>query len=321
MTVRVVVSRADLPGAGIDRLSAREPVAVWPDATPPTTEELADFVGEAEILVSVKSDHITADFLDSCKGLRLIALMSAGYDTIDTAAVVARGVVVSHAPGVLNDAAADLTMALILNARRLMRPALTMLHSGGWRTLELHEMLGLDVHGTTLGIVGYGQIGRSLARRAKGFDMTVQHYDVYEHDDPAHSTWVGFEQLLQTSDVVSIHVPLMPSTYHFIGTRELAMMKPTATLVNASRGPVVDQTALIEALIQGRIHSVGLDVFEQEPIVDTANPLLNMANVFCTPHIASATEAARAAMVDLAVDNVISFLNDGTVLTPIAECR
>lgn len=316
----IAVSRPYLPGEGIARLASQHAVNVWAHDVAPTTDELAAFVADAEVLVSVKSDHITAQFLEQCPNLKLIALMSAGYDTIDTDAVVRHGVVVSHAPGVLHHAAADLTMALILNARRLVRPSLTMMHNGTWRTLELHEMLGLDVHGSTLGIVGYGEIGHALAERARGFSMKVQHYDVRWQDDVGFSTSVDMDTLLRTSDIISLHVPLLPSTLHLIGATELSMMKPTATLVNASRGPVVDQAALIDALQHGRLHSAGLDVFEIEPITDVSHPLLNLPNVFATPHIASATEGARAAMVDLAVNNVLSYLTTGHPLTPIPEC-
>ncbi len=321
MTAPIVVSRSHLPGGGIARLAERQPIKVWAGEAAPSTEQLAQFVGDAEVLVSVKSDHITSAFLAQCPALRLIALMSAGYDTIDTDAVVRHGITVSHAPGVLHEAAADLTMALILNARRLMRPSLTMLHDGTWRTLELHEMLGLDVYGARLGIVGFGEIGNALARRAHGFGMTVQHYDVRQTNGGAASTLVPFDELLRTSDIISVHVPLLPSTHHLIGAAQLRMMKPTATLVNASRGPVLDEAALIRALSDGRLHSAGLDVFEIEPINDLNHPLLQLPNVFATPHIASATQGARAAMVDLAVNNVLSWLSTGTALTPIPECR
>jgi lactate dehydrogenase-like 2-hydroxyacid dehydrogenase len=320
VTEQIAVSRPLLPGSGVERLAAKHPIRVWPHEQPPSTEQLAEFVGDAEIAVTVKSDHITAEFLHACPNLRLIALMSVGYDTIDSDAVVAHNVVVSHAPGVLHHAAADLTFALILNARRLMRPALNMLHDGTWHTLELHEMLGLDVHGATLGIVGYGEIGKELARRAHGFSMTVQHYDVTHTQSTDQSTYVPLNELLATSDIVSIHVPLFPSTRHLIGAPEFALMKRTATLVNAARGPVVDQDALIAALRSGQIHSAGLDVFEVEPINDVAHPLLTLPNVFATPHIASATDAARAAMVDRAVDNVFSYLETGKATTPIVEC-
>jgi lactate dehydrogenase-like 2-hydroxyacid dehydrogenase len=321
VTAPIVVSRSHLPGSGIARLAEHQPIKVWSHEAPPSTEQLADFVGDAEVLVSVKSDHITSAFLQQCPTLKLIALMSAGYDTINTDAVVRHGLTVSHAPGVLHEAAADLTMALILNARRLVRPSLTMLHDGTWRTLELHEMLGLDVHGARLGIVGFGEIGNALARRAHGFGMSVQHYDVRQTDGGSASTLVPFDDLLRTSDIISVHVPLLPSTHHLIGAEQFAMMKPTATLVNASRGPVLDEAALIRALSGGRLHSAGLDVFEIEPINDLNHPLLQLPNVFATPHIASATQGARAAMVDLAVNNVLFWLSTGTALTPIPECR
>lgn len=321
MNERIAVSRPLLPGNGIERLAEKHPLRVWDSITAPSTEQLAAFVGNAEIAITVKSDHITSEFLDACPNLRLIALMSAGYDTIDIDAVLAHNVIVSHAPGVLHHAAADLTFALILNARRMVRPALNMLHDGTWHTLELHEMLGLDICGATLGIVGFGEIGREVAARAKGFSMTVQHFDVGNSASTELSTWRPLDDLLATSDVITVHVPLYPSTRHLIGERELALMKPTATLVNASRGPVVDQAALVEALRANQIHSAGLDVFEVEPITDTSHPLLSLPNVFATPHIASATHAARAAMVDRAVDNVLAYLTDGTTITPIPECR
>lgn len=180
----------------------------------------------------------------------------------------------------------------------------------------MDDYLGLDVHGATLGLVGYGQIGRAVARRAHGFGMRVLHHDPYAPDDDLSAS-VDLPTLLAESDVVSLHVPLTEETRHLISARELAAMKPTATLVSTSRGGVVDEEALLHAVREGRLHSAGLDVFEREPMGPELSPLVAEPHVITLPHIGSATEAARAAMVDLAVDNILDVLDERPARTPI----
>jgi len=239
-----------------------------------------------------------------------------GFDNVDRAAAAERGIVVTHTPRVLAETTADLTFALILAARRRIGAASASLADGSWGLFRMHDYLGLDVHGATLGLVGYGQIGRAVARRAHGFGMRVIHHDPYAPDDGL-STSVGLPALLADSDVVSLHVPLTDETRHLISARELAAMKPTATLVSTSRGGVVDEDALLDAVREGRLHSAGLDVFEREPMGTELSPLVAEPNIVTLPHIGSATEATRAAMVDLAVDNILDVLTERPARTPL----
>jgi glyoxylate reductase len=184
----------------------------------------------------------------------------------------------------------------------------------------MNDYLGLDVHHATLGLVGYGQIGRAVARRAAGFDMQVIHYDEYATTTPVdHSTAVDFQTLLTTADIVSLHVPLTPQTRHLIGADQFALMKPGATLVNTSRGGVVDEDALLAAIQRGIIHSAGLDVFESEPLGADADKFAGVDRLVTLPHIGSASEATRAAMVDLAVDNILDILGGKAARTPVPD--
>ncbi|MGW0585127.1 NAD(P)-dependent oxidoreductase, partial [Streptomyces sp. NPDC002920] len=212
---------------------------------------------------------------------------------------------------------ADLTFALILAARRRLGAAAASLERGGWDVFRMHDYLGLDVHGATLGLVGYGQIGRAVARRAQGFGMRVVHHDPYAAADDSLSTSVSLETLLAEADVVSLHVPLTAETRHLISRRELAAMKPTATLVSTSRGGVVDEEALLGAVRAGVVHSAGLDVYEREPMGAELSPLVDEPYVVTLPHIGSATDSTRAAMVDLAVDNILDVLAGHPARTPL----
>ncbi|MEU6252779.1 D-glycerate dehydrogenase [Streptomyces sp. NPDC047043] len=297
MRQRVLVTRANLPGGGPTRLASHADV-VGPGPA----------VGGVSGILALGNDRVDAALLDAAgPSLRVVALASMGYDAVDQEAAAARGVVVTHTPGVLAETTADLTFALILMARRRLGAARDSLAAGQWNVFRMGDHLGLDVHGATLGLVGYGQIGKAVARRAQGFGMRLLHHDPYAPDD-ALSTSVDLPTLLAESDVVSLHVPLTPQTRHLVGAAELAAMKPTATLVSTSRGGVVDEDALLSALRNGVIHSAGLDVFEREPMGTELSPLVGDPRVVTLPHIGSATEATRAAMVDLAVDNILEVL-------------
>jgi glyoxylate reductase len=249
-----------------------------------------------------------------------VAIASVGYDTVDVEAANRLHIAVTHAPGVLADTTADLTMGLIISARRRLVEAEHYVREGRWTDNSLWTLLGLDIHGATLGIVGYGAIGRALAVRAAGFGMTVVAYDPHGQGDTAVRL-VSLEDLLCQSDIVSLHVPLTDETRGLIGERELRLMKRTSTLVNTSRGGIIDQAALIQALREGWIHSAGLDVQDREPNPDTSDPLLALPNLIVLPHIGSATLAARSSMIDLAVDNVLAFVEGKHVLTPVPESR
>jgi lactate dehydrogenase-like 2-hydroxyacid dehydrogenase len=317
MPPRVLVTRTDLPGGGVDRLAGSAELVTWSESGAPSAEELHALVPGVDGVLAVGGDRIDEAFLTAAgTSLRIVALTSMGYDQVDQQAAAAHGVVITHTPNVLEETTADLAFALILMARRRLGEASRALLEGRWTGFAMNGYLGLDVHGATLGIIGLGQIGRAVARRGHGFGMKVQHYSRSAQSDDL-STAVDLATLLATSDVVSIHVPLNAQTRHFIGAAELAAMKPTATLVNTARGPVVDQEALAAALRSGALHSAGLDVFDKEPLGDSLQSLKDVPGLVMLPHIGSATLATRTAMVDIAVDNLVAVLGGGAPVTPI----
>jgi glyoxylate reductase len=221
---------------------------------------------------------------------------------------------------VLAETVADLTIALTIWARRGLGAAERNVRLGAWTSIDQADLSGLEVHGATLGLVGYGAIGRAVAARAVGFGLTVIAHDP-QHGNQAGVRFCPLDELLRESDIVSLHVPLTAETRGLIGERELRLMKPTSTLINTSRGVIVDEPALLRALREGWIHSAGLDVQEREPNPDPNDPLLILPNVVVLPHVGSATLAARSSMVDLAVDNVLRFVEGGRVLTPVRESQ
>jgi lactate dehydrogenase-like 2-hydroxyacid dehydrogenase len=305
---RVAVSRPGLPGTGLARLAARHELVTWAGSAPPGPEQLAALLRDCDAALVLGTDRIGPELLDAARRLQVVALASMGYDSVDVTAARQRGVVVTHTPDVLAETTADLALALLLMARRRLLPSVDAVRRGAWTTFRMDGFLGLDVHGATLGLLGYGQIGQALARRATGLGMRIQHHD-RSHPSDELSRAVGLAELLRTSDVVSLHVPLTPQTAGLIGAAEIATMKPTATLINTARGGIVDEAALLDALRTGRLHSAGLDVLVDEPRADPADPILHEPNLVVLPHVGSATEATRAAMVDLAADNVLAVLS------------
>jgi lactate dehydrogenase-like 2-hydroxyacid dehydrogenase len=313
----VAITRPDLFGDPAARLSAVADVRVWPNAkVQPTTDEIAALAADATALLCLATDRIGDDLLERLPKLKLVALASVGYDSIDVAAAARRGIAVTNTPGVLNEAVADTAFGLMLAARRRLVEGDRYVRDGKWTENSLRILVGLDVHGTTLGLVGYGGIGRAVARRAAGFGMTVLYYDPYRNDD-GFATYAPLDELLATSDIVSIHIPLMPGTRGLFGEAEFRSMKPTATLINTSRGGVVDQAALVLALKEGWIGSAGLDVQQTEPNPDPNDPLLSLPNCVVLPHIGSASEASRVAMVMKAVSNVEAVLAGGPPISPV----
>ena len=295
---RVFVTR-QLPGPALDRLRSIHEVEVWPERHPPSAEEFAAGAADAAGLLTLLTEKVDAALLERCPHLRAIANYAVGYDNIDLVATAARGIPVGNTPDVLTDATADLTFALLLAAARKLPEAIDAVRTGDWVTWEPGQYLGAAVFGATLGIVGFGRIGRAVARRASGFDMTVVH------------TGAGgdsFEKLLERSDFVSLHFPLTRETYHLIDGAALARMKPTAILINTARGPIVDQSALRGALIGGEIAGAALDVTDPEPLA-ADDPLFDAPNLVVTPHIGSATHDAREQMAELAVDNLLAALD------------
>jgi glyoxylate reductase len=302
----IFVTRA-LPADPTPRLREVADVFVWPDDEPPPHDELVRRAAESDALLTLLTDPIDATVLDTGKRLRIVAQMAVGYDNIDVAAATERGVLVTNTPGVLTETTADLAFALLLATARRVVEGDRLVRTGGWKTWHPSFLLGRDVHGATLGIVGLGQIGLAVARRARGFDMRILCHDRVPNpgaEAEVGSEHVDLERLLRESDFVSLHVPLSPETRHLIGERELSLMKPTAVLVNASRGAVVDQQALYAALKDGRIAAAGLDVAEVEPI-PLDDPLLTLNNVVITPHVGSASVATRAKMAEMAVESIL----------------
>jgi len=295
----VFVSRR-LPGSALDRLSAVHDVDVWPEPGPAPAAEFRARAADAEGLLSMLTDRIDAELIDSCPRLRAIANYAVGYDNIDVAAASARGIPVGNTPDVLTDATADLTFTLLLAAARNLPSAIETVIRGEWGPWEPARYLGYDVHGASLGIIGLGRIGQAVARRAEGFDMTVRH--------TGRRGGVSLATLLASSDFVSLHCPLTPETYHLIDAAALAQMRHTAILINTARGPIVDQAALTQALHAGTIAGAALDVTDPEPLPKD-DPLLSAPGVIVAPHIGSATHRARERMADLAVDNLLAALD------------
>lgn len=273
--------------------------------------ELVERARGAAAVVSQLTDRLSADVIAQLDGVRVIANVAVGYDNIDVAAATARGIAVTNTPGVLTETTADFAFALLMAAARRIPEAHAFVHSGQWRTWIIDLLAGQDVHGATLGIFGLGRIGAAVARRGRGFGMRILYCD----DRPAppelerelDARRVTKEELLRESDFVSLHVPLTPATRHLIGAAELALMKPTAVLINTARGPVVDEAALADVLEKRTIWAAGLDVFEQEPTVHPK--LLGLPNVVLAPHIASASFATRRRMSLMAAENAIAALS------------
>jgi lactate dehydrogenase-like 2-hydroxyacid dehydrogenase len=309
-----------MPGDPASRLAPLAEVRQWAESWHPSHAELLALSEGASVLLCVNGDKIDGSFLERSPALRLIALASTGYDATDVAAADRLGVAVTNTQGTLHETTADLTFGLIISARRRLGEAERYIRAGRWSQDGLDLMLGHDVYGATLGIVGYGQIGQAVARRARGFGMTVLAHRRTPGDDEL-SRWVSLDELLRESDIVSLHVPLTAETRHLIGERELRLMKTTATLVNAARGPVVDEVALGRALREGWIGSAGLDVQDVEPNPDPNAPLLQLPNCVVLPHIGSATRAAREAMIGMAADNAVAFLRGEPLITPVGRVR
>ena len=316
---RVVVT-ARLPGTAVERLRAAHEVTARDADDPTPREELLDLVRGAEALVTMLVDRVDGELLDAAgPGLRVVANVAVGFDNVDLGACAGRGVTVTNTPGVLTDATADLAFALVLMATRRLGEAEREVRTGepwGW---GMFHLLGTSLQDKAIGIVGPGAIGLATARRARAFGMRVLLHG-RSRPDPAvvaelEARVVDLPTLLAESDVVSLHTPLTPQTRHLVGAPELRAMKRTAHLVNTSRGPVVDEAALVEALRAGEIAGAGLDVFEDEPRVHPG--LLERDDVVLLPHVGSATFETRAAMADLAADNVLAVLAGWPPLTPV----
>ena len=286
-------------------------VDTWPDPeTPPSHEVIVEKVQHVEGLLCLLTDRVDREVIEAGERLRVISNCAVGYDNIDVAAATAHGILVCNTPGVLTDTTADLAWALLMAAARRLPEAERYLRAGRWKSWSPQLMLGHDIYGATLGVVGFGRIGQAVARRAKGFEMRILYTDVSrrpEAEEALGAEFADLPTLLRRSDFVSLHTPLSEETRHLIGAEELALMKPTAVLVNTARGPVVDEQALAQALREGRIFAAALDVFESEPL-PADSPLLGLENAVLLPHMGSATVATRGRMAGMAVDNLLAAL-------------
>jgi glyoxylate reductase len=302
---RVYVTR-QLPGTALERLAAEHEIEVWDGRLPPPHEELLAKVADAEGLLSLLTDRVDDDLMASAGKLRAVANYAIGFDNIDVEAAEKRDIQVGNTPDVLTDATADLAWALMLAAARRLVEARQAVVDGEWQTWEPQGWVGVDVHGATLAVVGAGRIGRAVAQRAQGFEMEVLMVDL--GDD--------LYEALKRADFVSLHTPLTPETRHLIDADALAVMKPTAIIVNTARGPIIDKEALAAALHEGRLGGAALDVTDPEPL-PADDPLLKAPNLLVVPHIGSATKTTREAMADRAVDNLLAALDGKPMPYPV----
>jgi len=307
--VKVAVTRV-IPEAGLAMLRAAADVALWDQSEPPSRADLVTLGRGCDGLLTLLTDPVDGDLLDELPTVRVVSNFAVGFDNVDVPACTARGVAVCTTPDVLTETTADYAFALLMAVARRVVDGARSAAAGAWKTWEPMGFLGPDVHGATVGIIGMGRIGSAVAARAHGFGMRILYADSRPAPDAEASTGAerrDIDHVLRESDFVTLHVPLLAETRGLIGTRELKLMKPTATLINTSRGPVVQTQALVQALQEGTIWGAGLDVTDPEPL-PADSPLLSMARVVITPHIASASEATRARMAELAAANVIAVL-------------
>jgi lactate dehydrogenase-like 2-hydroxyacid dehydrogenase len=288
-----------LPGDALDRLAAEHEVEIWPERLPPPRAELFRRAPQLEGLLSLLTDPVDAELIEAAPSLRAISNYAVGVDNIDVNAATGRGIQVGNTPDVLTESTADLAVALMLAIARRLAEGEAFVRAGEWVTWEPGLLLGHDLHGATVGVVGYGRIGRAVGRRLEGFGCRLLTADVVGG--------MPLDELLERSDFVTLHCPLTPETRGLIGAEALRRMKPTAYLVNTARGPVVDARALAAALRAGELAGAALDVTDPEPL-PADHPLLEAPNLLVVPHIASATHATRGRMADIAVDNLLAGL-------------
>ena len=320
MSLKVVVT-GKIPTAGLETLLAAglAPIA-WDKDQPMTRAELLVAVKGAEILITLLTEKVDAELLDAAGSqLRAVCNVAVGYNNIDVAACSTRNVRVTNTPGVLTDATADIAFGLILMVTRRLGEGERVIRSNDPWQWGMHYMLGSGIQNRQLGVIGMGAIGIATARRAKVFGMKVAYYSRSKIDDKI-ATELGakqmsFEELLATSDVVSVHCPSNDSTHHLIGAEQFRLMKKSVFFINTARGPIVNEQELVDALKAGEIAGAGLDVFEFEPKVNSG--LLNLENVVLIPHLGSATAETRAAMATLAANNAVAIASSQTPLTPV----
>jgi glyoxylate reductase len=299
-----------IPPEGLSQVQEFCDATVWEDELPPPREVLLRETRDADGLLCLLTDRVDAELMDACPKLRVVSNYAVGFDNLDIPAATERGIVVGNTPGVLTETTADFAFTLLLAAARRVVEGVDYVRAGQWQTWGPLLLRGPDVHHATLGLIGLGRIGAEMAKRAHGFDMRVLYSDVVRREDLEAQLGLIYatqDEVLRQADFISLHTPLLPETHHLIGAEQLRMMKPSAILVNTSRGPVVDNLALADALRAGIIGGAALDVTEPEPL-PADHPLVSLPNCIVVPHIASASFATRAAMARIAAENLIAGL-------------
>ncbi|MDQ3638557.1 MAG: D-glycerate dehydrogenase, partial [Actinomycetota bacterium] len=303
MPEKVLVTR-EVPASGLRVLESFDVTVLH--ERPPERDELLDAVRDASGILSTATEKVDGEVMDAAgESLKVVANMAVGYDNVDVEEAAERGVLVTNTPGVLDETTADVAFMLLLAAARRLGEGERLLRAGRWEWWGPKQLLGQDVWGKKLGIIGFGRIGQSVARRAKGFGMEILYHNRSrnpEVEKELDARYLELDELLETADFISIHTPLTGETRHLIGAEEFEKMKPEAILVNTSRGPVVDEAALADALENRRIFAAGLDVYEAEP--DVHPKLLGLENVVLAPHIGSASVQTRDRMAVLAAENI-----------------
>ncbi|NIN66411.1 MAG: D-glycerate dehydrogenase [Anaerolineae bacterium] len=315
---KVYVTRR-IPKRGLDLLRSLTEVKIWQEELPPPRDVLLREAEEADGLLTLLTDTIDADLMDASPCLRVVSNYAIGYDNIDVQAATERGIMVCHTPGVLTDTTADFTFTLLACVARRVVEGVRYVREGRWKTWGPMLCLGYDLHRATLGLVGLGRIGSAVAKRATGFEMRILYHDIDRRpslEEELNLIYADLETVLRESDFISLHTPLTPETYHMIGAEQFKMMKNSAILVNTSRGQVVDQHALYEALVSGEIAGAGLDVTDPEPI-PADDPLLKLDNCVVVPHIASASIATRTLMASIAAENLVAALQGRMPRNPV----
>jgi glyoxylate reductase len=317
---RVFVARI-IPDEGLRPIQDATDATVWQDELPPPRDVLLKSIEGVEGVLTLLTDRVDDEFLDRAgPDLKVVSNFAVGFDNIDVAACTARRIPVGNTPGVLTETTADLAWALLMAVARRLPEGDRYVRGGKWKTWGPMLLMGPDVHGSTLGIVGFGRIGQAIARRAQGFGMTILYHDLARANPAVEAelgaTFMPLEDLLPKADFVSLHVNLSPQTQGLINAERLRWMKPTAILVNTSRGPVIDSMALVDALRDGVIAGAGLDVTDPEPL-PADHPLIGLDNCLVVPHIASASRATRGKMASMAAANLLAGVRGERLPTPV----
>jgi len=311
---KVYVTR-EMPERGLSIIKERFEAEVWSDYAPPPKKTIIEKAAKVDALATLLSDKIDAEVFDAAPNLKIVAQMAVGFDNIDVNEATKRGIYVTNTPGVLTETTADFAWALLMAVARRVVEADKYVRMGKWK-VGWHPMMmqGRDIYGATIGIVGLGRIGCAIAKRAKGFDMTVLYFDVVRRPDFEKEYNIQFTELdtlFQKADFVTIHLPLTKETYHLVDEKKLRLMKKTAYLINNARGPIVNEKALYKALKEGWIAGAAFDVFEQEP-TSVQNPLLKLDNVVVAPHISSSSYETRSRMAEMVAENLVAFFEGKT---------